>query len=219
METFPSHPAPESMPAPARLVFLLSPAHCGGRRAEILLREEAAFPLAARMRDVGAPIGDVFSFLSGLYFRGKLAYGREFARPPAGAPGGVLVITPGRGLLPPDTQVTLEELRTIAGVGVDPEEPRFREPLERDVAAIARLLSGDDVVVLLGSIATGKYVDVIEHHLDGRLRFPSQFVGRGDMSRGGLMLRCVASGQELEYVSIAGAVRRGSRPPRLEPLR
>lgn len=212
-------PARGAGTGPPRLVFLLSPAHCGGRRAEILLRAEAAFPLATRLRESGASIGEVFSFLSGLYFRGKLAYGREFARAGDGAADGVLVITPGRGLVPPDTVVTLEDLRTIAGVGVDPEEPRFRDPLERDAAALAGFLSGEDIVVLLGSIATGKYVDVIERHLEGRLRFPSQFVGRGDMSRGGLMLRCVTSRQELEYISIAGAVRRGSRPPKLEPLR
>jgi hypothetical protein len=205
--------------APFRVVFLLSPAHCGGRRAEILLREEAAFPLAQRLRESGAPLGEVFSFLSGLYFRGKLAYGHAFARPRLEGSPGVLVITPGRGLLPPDTVVTLEDLRAIAGVGVAPDEPRFREPLERDVAALAGSLSSEDVVVLLGSIATGKYVDVIGRLLDGRLRFPSEFVGRGDMSRGGLMLRCVASGAELEYLSIAGAVRRGTRPPKLEPLR
>lgn len=200
-------------------MFLLSPAHCGGRRAEILLREEASFPLAARLRESGAAIGEVFSFLSGLYFRGKLAYGREFTRPRTEEWRGVLVITPGRGLLPPETVVTMEELRAIAQVGVDPDEPRFREPLERDITTLARSLSAEDTVVLLGSIATGKYVDVIERLLDGRLRFPSQFVGRGDMSRGGLMLRCVRDGEELEYISIAGAVRRGARPPKLEPLR
>jgi len=49
--------------------------------------------------------------------------------------------------------------------------------------------------------------------------FPPAFVGRGDMSRGGLMLRCVDSGIELEYAPIAGATRNGRRPPRLEPLR
>jgi len=184
----------------------------------MVFSERAAFPLAARLRESGAPIGEVFSFLSGLYFRGKLAYGREFARTET-IPNGVLVITPGRGLVPSDTIVTLADLRGIAEVGVTPEESRFREPLERDSAELAAALSGDDRVVLLGSIATGKYVDVIERHLDGRLRFPADFVGRGDMSRGGLMLRCVLSRQELEYLPIAGATRRGSRPPRLKPLR
>jgi hypothetical protein len=205
-------------PTTVQTVFLLSPAHCGGRRAEILLSERAAFPLAVQLREAGAPIGDVFSFLSGLYFRGKLAYSRAFARS-GSAPHGVLVITPGRGLVSPDVIVTLADLRAIAEVGVTPEEPRFSEPLERDSVALASALSGDDRVVLLGSIATGKYVDVIERHLDGRLRFPGDFVGRGDMSRGGLMLRCVLSEQELEYVPVAGATRRGGRPPRLEPLR
>jgi hypothetical protein len=179
------------------------------------MREAAAFPLAVQLRDSGAPLGDVFSFLSGLYFRGKVAYGRRFGV--AGA--GTLVITPGRGLISPDTVVRLGDLEEIASIGVSLEEPRFRGPLERDATALASSLSGEDRVILLGSIATGKYVDVIESRLDGRLRFPAAFVGRGDMSRGGLLLRCVARGEELEYVPIAGAVRRGPRPPRLEPIR
>ena len=201
----------------SQTVFLLSPAHCGGRRAQILMDEGATSPLAVRLRESGAPIGEVFSFLSGLYFRGKLTYGRAFARS-WNAPDGVLVISPGRGLVPPDVMITFADLRAMAEVGVTPGESRFREPLERDSAALASLLSGDDVVILLRSIATGKYVDVIETHLDGRLRFPVEFVGRGDMSRGGLMLRRVQEGRELEYVPIAGATRRGRRPPRLEPL-
>ena len=204
--------------ADSQTVFLLSPAHCGGRRAQLLFREEAAFPLAVRMRETGAPIGEVFAFLSGLYFRGKLAYGHAFARR-ASTPHGVLVITPGLGLIDPARVVTLADLRAIAGVGVAVDEPRYRAPLEEHAAALAASLTGDDRVVLLGSIATGKYVDVIERHLDGRLRFPAEFVGRGDMSRGGLMLRCVESRQELTYVPIAGAVRHGPRPPKLEPLR
>lgn len=199
-------------------VFLLSPANCGGRRAQILLNDAARFPLATQLREAGAPLGEVFSFLSGLYFRGKLAYGRAFGRG-GSTPRGALVITPGRGLVPPDEVVTIADLRAIAEVGVAKDEPRFREPLERDTAALGSALSGDDRVVLLGSIATDKYVDIIEDLLDGRLRFPAAFVGRGDMSRGGLMLRCVLRQEELEYLPIAGAVRRGPRPPRLDPIR
>ena len=199
-------------------VFLLSPAHCGGKRAQILLRERASFPLAVQLREEGAPIGEVFSFLSGLYFRGKLAYGQTFARART-TPHGVLVITPGLGLVSPDTVVGLSDLLSIATVGVAPEEPRFRSPLERDSMALASVLDPEDRVVLLGSIATGKYVDIIQGHFKGRLRFPSDFVGRGDMSRGGLMLRCVMDRTELEYVPIAGATRHGKKPPRLKPLR
>jgi hypothetical protein len=54
---------------------------------------------------------------------------------------------------------------------------------------------------------------------DGRLLFPAEFVGRGDMSRGGLMLRCVDERAELTYVPVRGAVRRGMRPPKLPPRR
>ena len=201
-------------PASRRTVFLLSPANCAGKRAQILLRKGASSALATRVRDGGAPIGEVFSFLSGLYFRGKLTYALEFA-----SPDDVLVIVPGRGLVPAETIVTLDDLRAIPKVGVTPNNARYRDPLERDAIALAGRLSGDDIVVLLGSIATGKYVDVLDRVLDGRLRFPSAFVGRGDMSRGGLMLRCASSRQELDYVALAGALRHGTRPPRLEPIR
>lgn len=73
-------------------------------------------------------------------------------------------------------------------------------------------------VVLLGSIATGKYADTLLAVLGERLVFPALFVGRGDMSRGGLLLRAVRDGRELDYVPVAGTVRRGRRPPRLAPL-
>jgi hypothetical protein len=199
----------EHVASDERTVFLLSPAYCGGRRARMLLDGRGTFALAARLRQSGAEIGDVFAFMSGLYFRGKLSYGRAFGRP--------LVIVPGRGLVPPDTVVSVDDLRAIAEIGVALEDPRFTEPLARDTAGLAASLDAAAPVVLLGSIATGKYIDVIESQLGGRLRFPSEFVGRGDMSRGGLMLRCVAAGAELTYVAIPGAARHGKRPPRLAP--
>jgi hypothetical protein len=65
----------------------------------------------------------------------------------------------------------------------------------------------------------GKYVDLLLPIFGDRLMFPVHFVGRGDMSRGGLMLRCVTAGLELPYVPLAGAIRHGERPPKLEPLR
>ena len=98
----------------ARLrIFLLSPAHCGGKRAQILLNERATFPLAERLRSPpGVTLGEAFSFLSGLYFRGKLAYAERFARPPAGERG-VQIITTDRGLLAADAAVvsSLSSLR------------------------------------------------------------------------------------------------------------
>jgi len=197
-------------------IFLLSPASCAGERARIILREEAEFPLALRLRsEAGAPIGEAFRFLSGLYFRGKLDYANAFARPPAGVPG-VLVITASRGLWRAEQPVTTRDLRAFARVPIDAGEPRYRRPLARDASRLAEEAGDRCEVVLLGSVATGKYLDVLLGAFGTRLLFPEEFVGRGDMSRGGLMLRRVAEGRELTYVPVEGAARRGHRPPKLE---
>jgi hypothetical protein len=195
-------------------VFLLSPANAGGLRMALVLSPRASFPLARAVQSAGAPIGDVFRFASGLYFRGKLAYAQAFARPPRGVPG-ALVIAPGAGLVPADATVGAEDLRAFAAVPVDAGEPRFRAPLERDALALAARLGRRDEVVLLGSIASDKYVEPLLGVLGARLLFPVDFVGRGDMSRGGLMLRAARAGVELTYAPVQGAVRRGVRPPRL----
>ena len=198
-------------------IFLLSPAHCGGERAKLLLRPEARFELAVRLRTPqGATIAEVFSFLSGLYFRGKIAYARRFARPPAGAEG-QLVITTNRGLISADEHVTLKDLAKMGCVDIDASVRRYRAPLVRSVKALREQIGRDCEVVLLGSVATGKYVDILARHLGEQLRFPAEFVGRGDMSRGGLMLRCVDEGRELACIPLSGAVRRGQRPAKLVP--
>ena len=208
---------------PAR-VFLLSPANCGGARARMVLSPAAQFPLARQLRTTeGAPLGDVFSFMSGLYFRGKLAYARRFAQPPDPidpvVAGGVLVITPNAGLRSADMPVNTASLTGFAGVDIDLANAAYRGPLERGAQALAAAVGPECEVVLLGSIASGKYVEVLQPVFGDRLVFPPAFVGRGDMSRGGLMLRCVMAGAELEYTPVAGATRRGHRPPRLEPIR
>jgi hypothetical protein len=202
-----------------RRIFLLSPAHAGGERAGLLLRPAASFPLARAVQSPsGAPLGEVFEFASGLYFRGKLAYATAFARPPPGVPG-ALVITAGQGLVPPAARVTADHLRAFAAVPIDPADARYRTPLDRDVRALCEAAPRAEVV-LLGSVASGKYVDVLSALLGERLLFPLDFIGRGDMSRGGLLLRCVRAGVELPYVPVLGAVRRGARPPRLpRPVR
>ena len=200
-------------------IFLLSPAYAGGERAQMILREQARFPLARRLRGKsGAPIADVFTFLSGLYFRGKIAYATAFARPARGTPG-VLVITPTRGLVGARTRIRLDDLREFAEVDIHESDPRYRLPIERDARRLATKLPTQSEVVLLGSIATGKYVEILLANFGDRLRFPAEFVGRGDMSRGGLMLRCAVDGQELSYVPVAGAIVNGKRPPKLAPRR
>jgi hypothetical protein len=196
-------------------IFLLSPAYAGGERAQMILRDQAQFPLARTLRGKnGAPIADVFTFLSGLYFRGKIAYATAFARPTRGTPG-VLVITPTRGLIDARTRIRLEDLREFAAVDIHENDPRYRLPMERDARRVASKLSAKSEVILLGSIATGKYVEVLLAIFGDQLRFPTEFVGRGDMSRGGLMLRSAADGQELSYVRVAGAIVKGKRPPKL----
>jgi hypothetical protein len=184
----------------------------------MLLSPRAAFPLARQLRTAeGAPLGDVMSFLSGLYFRGKLAYARTFARPPARTEG-VLVITADAGLRPPSTALTVDAMQRAARVDIDVRDPRYRVPLEESAAALAARLGPRDDVVLLGSIASEKYVSVLTAVFGGRLVFPVEFVGRGDMSRGGLLIRCVAAGTELSYAPVLGAVRSGPRPPKLTPV-
>jgi hypothetical protein len=207
---------PSSPSEPAR-VFLLSPADCAGKRARLLQSRDADHDLARRLRgSQGAPLGEIFSFVSSLYFRGKLAYARAFARPPRGLPG-VHVITACDGLSQPESLLSLEDLRRYAGVPIDAEEEAYRQPLLRDLRAFAPAW-GQAEVVLLGSIASGKYTDPLTGVLGARLVFPADFVGRGDMSRGGLLLRCARERRELRYVPLLGADRRGSRPPRLPPL-
>jgi hypothetical protein len=205
-------------------VFLLSPANCSGRRAQILLSERAAFDLAVRLRSrEGVALGEAFAFISGLYFKGKVAYALEFARPPEpGLPlagSGALVITPNAGLRAAETRVSVEALRRFATVDIAANDPKYRKPLLSSARTLADEIGPECEVVLLGSIASAKYVEVLLEVFGDRLLFPTEFVGRGDMSRGGLLLRCVRSGEELTYAPVKGAVRHGPRPPRLPPVR
>ena len=202
-------------------LFLLSPANAGGVRAQQLLSPRAGFELARRVQTPnGAPMGEVFAFVSGLYFRGKLTYAQRFADVadyPAHAElgGGVLVITPGAGLRSADTHVNAEALRLFAQIEIDLANPAYRNPLAASARRVSRAIGDAGDVVLLGSIASPKYVDVLLEIFGPRLLFPTSFVGRGDMSRGGLLLRQARAGIELEYEPVQGAVRHGHRPPRL----
>lgn len=191
-------------------VFLLSPAFCGGRRASILLNPKSDAVTARALRAGTLSLGSAFAFMSGLYFRGKLSYAQRFGDPH--------VITPTRGLQDPGGPFSLALLREFAVGDVSLDNPEYRSALERDAIALATRIGGKAQVVLLGSVASGKYVDLLLPILGDRLRYPVAFVGRGDMSRGGLLLRSAASGIELEYGPLIAGVRpRGARPPKLDP--
>lgn len=200
------------------LVILLSPARIGGPRSNVLLRPEAEFDLAMRLRERKSTIGEAYAFISGLYFRGKLAYAEAFAAPPEGVEP-ALIIVPGHGLLPPGAMIDADQLRGIGEVAVEEDNQAFRTPLLRDATLLDQRAGPACQYLLLGSIATAKYAEPLLTVFGDRLLFPLEFVGRGDMSRGGLMLRRAHSGEELSYVGLSGAARRGRRPAKLEPWR
>lgn len=193
--------------------FLLSPARLDGERAKLLFRPATPFAVASALRSRdGAEIGTVMSFLSGLYFRGKLAYANAFAPPER-----ILVITTNRGLVPASTRIKIDDLARFAETDIHHRSEGFTGPLERDAKALTKKLGRNAEAVLLGSIASAKYVDPLLGTFGDRLLFPKEFVGRGDMSRGGLLLRCVDANAELTYVPVRGAQRHGERPPKLTP--
>jgi hypothetical protein len=178
-------------------IFLLSPAHAGGRRAQSLLRSDTGSVVGRRLRSGEAvPLGEVFSFISGLYFRGKLAYASRFA-----LSDDILVITPHRGLLLASTPISLADLAEHSQIDIDIDNAEYRRPLEIDLAGLA-MNREVRPVIFLGSLASRKYVDVLKGALPGRLLFPTSFIGLGDMARGALLLRQAKAGVELNYAPI-----------------
>ncbi|HEY0706163.1 MAG TPA: hypothetical protein VGG33_05165 [Polyangia bacterium] len=190
---------------PPHTVFLLSPANLGGERAAMVMNPRATFALAEQLRSpAGAPLGDLFAFVSGLYFRGKRIYAETFGRPPPGMVSG-LVITPGEGLLPLTEPMTTARLEAWKSVEVDVRDPRFIEPLLGHAESLERAHGAETRFVLLGSVATNKYVQPLTRVFGDHLLFPTDFVGRGDMSRGALMLRAARDNRELPYAAVEGA--------------
>jgi hypothetical protein len=196
---------------PIHTVFLLSPANLGGQRASMVFNPAATFAVARELHSrEGATIRDVFSFVSGLYFRGKATYAQAFERRPA-EDLGTLVICPGEGLRPLDERVNVQRLRRWAEVAVDEDNRDFTAPLIEQASALERAYGATTRFVLLGSVATDKYVRPLTHVFGDHLWFPAAFVGRGDMSRGALMLKAARAADELAYVPVEQSVRRARR--------
>ena len=181
-------------------VFVLSPANCNGLRARWMLRKNSRSEIAQRLRGEGVSLGEVFSFLSALYFRGKLAYAQAFAEPPSNCPG-ILIITPTAGLMPDDTVIRLSKLHGFRRGRIHVKNRHYCSSLRRSARLLATQMGSDCELVLLGSLATGKYLNLLKPIFGSRLRVPQEFIGRGDMSRGGLLLRCVRENRELNYVA------------------
>jgi hypothetical protein len=179
-------------------VFLLSPANTSGLRAKQLASPNSNFEAAQLYRsDDGVPIAIAFAFMSALYFRGKIAYALHFA-----PIDNIYVITAGFGLVSPDWRITPERMKTMSKTPIDARKKNYRQPLERDALALADRIDDDAQIVLLGSVASGKYVDILWPIFGSRLRFPSAFAGLGDMARGGLMLRAARANKELTYTTL-----------------
>ena len=202
-------------PALSSRIFLLSPAHAGGIRAGLLLNPRAPFPLARQFQNEGLPLGEVFAFASGLYFRGKITYAMRFARIEEGDL--IRVITSNAGLVNPTLRIGPRELAAFGVTDIDVADPKYHKPLRRDARVLARQLSPDGRAILLGSIATPKYRDLLLEAFGNRLLFPHEFIGRGDMSRGALLLRAAKAGQELTYESVLGTILTGKRAPKVSP--
>ena len=183
-------------------IFVLSPAHCNGLRARWLLRKNSSLALAQRLQTEGVPLSEVFSFLSALYFRGKLAYAQTFARPPVNC-GGIFIITPTSGLVRHDTLIQISKLRAFGRGAVDLKNRRYSSTLRSSAKQLAAEIGSECEVVLLGSIASTKYLGLLTPILGAQLRVPAEFIGLGDMSRGGLLLRCVRENRELNYIGAA----------------
>jgi len=186
------------------LVFLLSPVNLRGRRGAMLFDPAAQFQLARELRSAqGAELGELFSFVSSLYFRGKLAYARAFGRAPLGQQA-AYVISAGGGLCQPEERFSLVRLQGWAKVSIHHDNPHFTAPLIRHASELLERSGKDTRFVLLGSVASDKYVAPLLDVFGPALLFPEQFAGLGDMSRGALLLRAVRDRQELAYARVSG---------------
>ncbi|HEY0463452.1 MAG TPA: hypothetical protein VGC79_04545 [Polyangiaceae bacterium] len=184
-------------------IFLLSPANLSGRRGAMLLDPSAQFQLARELRSSeGAELGELFSFVSSLYFRGKLAYARAFGGAKMGQEA-AYVISAGGGLCRPHERFSLARLQGWANVSIHQDNPHYSAPLIRHANKLLEGSTPGTRFVLLGSVASAKYVEPLLDVFGPALFFPEQFAGLGDMSRGALLLRAVRDGHELTYASVA----------------
>lgn len=122
------------------------------------------------------------------------------------------------GLFDPEETVTCDQVYEMAAGRIDADDEHYRIPFDLACRSLFDKIQDSCDIVLLGSIATPKYVEPLLKVFGERLLFPVEFVGRGDMSRGGLMLRAAEAQTELEYAPVLNAIRHGARPPKLSPL-
>ena len=191
----------------ARRTFLLSPADATGKRAHKLIAatSDKESDLVRRLRGGGVELGEVFTSISTLYFRGQLAYAAAFSGPPTHLPSTLIIPSCG-GLLEPKTLVTLADVTSLSQTRIRGDDSAFRDPLERDLRRLSEELGSDGRAIFLGSLATRKYVPLLLDVLGHRLYVPRLFLGAGNMRRGFLLLQSVCEGRELDYISARNAL-------------
>lgn len=194
-------------------IFLLSPATAHGARAKTLLAPEPRSPVATQLASAdGMPLGQIFTYLSGLYFNGKLTYARHYSTPPPSlGRTGIYIITMTDGILTPEHRIGLDDLQRYAAAEKQTEDGR--RALETSARALAETIGPRCDVVFMGSVASDKYTAIIEPVFGRRLLFPPELVGRGQLGRGALLFRCVRENRELDYVPLADLVDRGRSAP------
>src|SRR5687767_2693589 len=149
-------------------IFLISPASLAGIRGRAVLEGRSSAPFMEALRAEGVRLVEVYAFISSLYFRGKLEYAVRFARPPGGI-AGAWVITPTRGLVGADARVTLADLEEFASGSIETDDARYRDALRRTALHVASGLGGAGDVVLLGSIASSRYLEPLAEVFGERL--------------------------------------------------
>ena len=67
-------------------------------------------------------------------------------------------------------------LKSISATNLNPNNPEYHDPLDRDAFRLLNLLEPETQVVLLSSIETPKYVPPLLEVFGELLLFPSDFV-------------------------------------------
>ncbi|HEX4462700.1 MAG TPA: hypothetical protein VIA18_32210, partial [Polyangia bacterium] len=118
------------------------------------------------------------------------------------------------GLVTVDTRFDKRALVDLGAVDIDAGDARYHRPLTRDAEALAKQLQAaqDASVVLLGSLASPKYLAVLTTIFGERLHYPRDFVGLGDMSRGSQLLKAARAGVELPYAPVSGLTPQNRKP-------
>ena len=187
---------------PTPRIFLLSPASTDGLRAQQLTSPRAGFGAAERYRSPeGVTIEEAFTFMSSLYFRGKIGYARHFAAPPPELALGSRTTAswsslPASGWCRRACRITPEEMKKLRRTPVDLKSRAYCAPMKKHVEQL-RDLAPDGLGGAPGQRRDRQVRGPAAAGPRDRLLFPRDFAGAGDMKRGGMMLRAVREDREL----------------------